>query len=73
MREATLKLKYTKNPNIGYLGPDSMYVVDLYEDSIKVGFIELPNKSKYYAKMPWILFLSPNYITIILKFRIFFF
>ena len=49
MKEATLKLKYTKSPNIGYSGPDSMYVVDLYQDSIKVGFIELPNKSKYYA------------------------
>lgn len=49
MRKADTRLKYTKSPNIGYSRPDSMYVVDLYEDAIKIGFIQLPNKSRYYA------------------------
>jgi len=49
MRKASTRLKYTKSLNIGYSKPNSMYVVDLYKDAIKVGFIQLPNKSKYYA------------------------
>lgn len=33
----------------GLRGPDTMYVVDLYEDNVLVERRELPNKNYYYA------------------------
>ena len=34
----------------GSRGPDTMYVVDLFEDNQFVGRRELPNKSQHYAQ-----------------------
>lgn len=40
------KIKYSGN---GSSGPDTIYVVDLYEDDVLVETRELPNKSIHYA------------------------
>ena len=48
MRHSTIRqLPYCDN---GMSGPDTMYVVDMYEDGKKVGTNEFPDKSIHYAE-----------------------
>ena len=48
MRYSTIRqIPYSGN---GLLGPDIMYVVDMYEDGKKVGTNEFPDKSIHYAE-----------------------
>jgi hypothetical protein len=48
MRYSTIRqIPYSGN---GLSGPNSMYVVDMYEDGKKVGTNEFPGKSIHYAE-----------------------
>lgn len=51
MRNAEIrKVQVQGNNESGSAGPDSMYVVDLFEDNKLVQTRELPGKSQSYAK-----------------------
>lgn len=48
MKDAVIRAVSRSNKNKGT--HVSMYVVDLFKDNVKMGVIELPGKSKYYAE-----------------------
>jgi len=48
MKEAHIRSVSRSNPSKGQFA--SMFVVDLFKNKDKIGFIELPGKSKYYAE-----------------------
>jgi len=47
MKEAHIRSVSRSNPSKGQF--TSMFVVDLFKNKDKIGVIELPGKSKYYA------------------------
>ena len=65
MRHSTIRQTVVPGVDHDSNGPDTMYVVDLYEDNKLIESRKLPGKSKYYAED-----VSENWDTGIIKIEV---